>query len=213
MGAAAIPAVVGGAMGVGALASLVSTGFSIYYQMEARDQAKAQAEQNKEAAEKAAALELQQGATEAGFIRERGSRLIGTQRAGYAASGVDVSQGSALETQKETAYWTERDAQQMRLNAALKAWGYQQQGEQFSSQAAALDTSLGLGIAGSVMGGLGNTAQMAGGAYAKYQDWKIQQLKTDSDILLTGTAPNSFYDSLPKTETPPLIYPDSPIYG
>lgn len=61
--------------------------------------------------------------------------LIGTQRVSYAAQGVDVSDGSALEVQMDTAKQGEFDALTIRVNAAREAWGYNVQAEGFRLQA------------------------------------------------------------------------------
>jgi hypothetical protein len=50
--------------------------------------------------------------------------MIGSQRAAFAAGGVDVNDGSALDVQMDTARWGEVDAQTIRTNALREAWGY-----------------------------------------------------------------------------------------
>lgn len=52
---------------------------------------------------------------------------IGSQRANYAAQGVNVSTGSANEMQLETAYQAEVDILTMRNNAYRQAFGYKVQ--------------------------------------------------------------------------------------
>lgn len=51
--------------------------------------------------------------------------LIGSQRAALAAQGLDVSSGTALDLQDESAYFGELDAQTIRNNAAREAYGIQ----------------------------------------------------------------------------------------
>jgi hypothetical protein len=62
--------------------------------------------------------------------------VIGTQRAEFAAQGVDVGSGSAVDVQKDTAYQGEIDALTLRTNAAREAWGYtvEAQGETLQAQ-------------------------------------------------------------------------------
>lgn len=52
------------------------------------------------------------------------AQLKSTQRAGLAASGVDLGAGSALAEQVSTDYVTETDRNQIRLNAQREAAGY-----------------------------------------------------------------------------------------
>jgi hypothetical protein len=63
--------------------------------------------------------------------------LIGSQRAGYAGQGVDVSEGSPLDVQTDTAYQGELDALTIRTNAAREAWGFNVSAEDERMQAAA----------------------------------------------------------------------------
>jgi hypothetical protein len=64
-------------------------------------------------------------------FRTQLKQFIGTQRTSFAGQGVEVSSGSALDVQKDTAYQGELDALTIRTNAAREAWGYtvQAQGE------------------------------------------------------------------------------------
>lgn len=48
---------------------------------------------------------------------------IGAERAGFAAQGVDVGSGSALDTQVETGMFGALDEQTIRNNANREAWG------------------------------------------------------------------------------------------
>lgn len=54
-------------------------------------------------------------------------RLIGAQRASFAAGGVDPNQGNAVDVTSDTASLGELDALNIRLNAAREAWGYRNQ--------------------------------------------------------------------------------------
>lgn len=64
-----------------------------------------------------------------GRIKEKRHRtsvrgLIGSQRAAYASSGVDVSSGIAYDVQFETGQIGEADAVTIRYNAAKETWKY-----------------------------------------------------------------------------------------
>lgn len=65
------------------------------------------------------------GETEAGRYRASARGMIGAQRAGFAAQGIDLSTGSAQDVVQETHAMSELDVLQIRNNAALEAWGYE----------------------------------------------------------------------------------------
>jgi hypothetical protein len=67
---------------------------------------------------------LARGRAEESSFRTSIRGLIGTQRAGYAAQGIEVGSGSAAAMQGDTAYRGELDAQRIRSNAAREAWGF-----------------------------------------------------------------------------------------
>lgn len=67
------------------------------------------------------------GAEEESRFRSSVDSMIGTQRAGLAASGVDVGFGSAVDVQTDAKRLGELDALTIRTNAKREAWGYQVQ--------------------------------------------------------------------------------------
>jgi len=62
-------------------------------------------------------------------FRTRVRSAIGAQRAGFAAGNIDVSSGSAVDVQADTAFLGEMDALTIRTNAAREAWGFKVQAE------------------------------------------------------------------------------------
>ncbi len=66
----------------------------------------------------------QRGTEEESKFRQGVDVLIGSQRAGFAAAGVDVGFGSAVDVQADAALLGELDALTIRTNAAREAWGY-----------------------------------------------------------------------------------------
>src|SRR5690242_19657087 len=98
--------------------------------------------------------------------------MIGSQRAGLAANGVDINSGSAVDVQSTTAATGEADALTIRNNAARQAYGQQVQGLNYGNQAT-LDTAqgqwaqsaAGYQMAGSVLG----AASSVGSQWTKYQ--------------------------------------------
>lgn len=79
---------------------------------------------NAAVAEISAEQAVEQGKVEADRYREQIEGVVGAQRAGYAGQGVDVSSGSALAVQADTAAMAEMDALQLQSNAARQAWGF-----------------------------------------------------------------------------------------
>jgi len=75
-----------------------------------------------------------------GQAAEEGSRLqtaqiYGRQRAGLAASGVDLGYGSATDILASTELLGERDATTIHDNALREAWGYRTEGLDYRNQA------------------------------------------------------------------------------
>jgi len=127
-----------------AIASLVAgTTMKVAGDIKAGNAAKRAGEAQRDAAESAAQLDdynaqvadLQaKDATERGVEEESKFRMgvrgmIGTQRAGIAASNIDVGFGSAADVQADAAFLGELDSLAIRTNAAREAWGFQVQGE------------------------------------------------------------------------------------
>lgn len=82
------------------------------------------AEANAAVAEIQAADAIQRGEIEEGIHRTKVKGIIGSQRAAFAAAGVDVNSGSAVDVQADSAKFGELDALTIRTNAAREAWGY-----------------------------------------------------------------------------------------
>lgn len=91
-----------------------------------------------------------------GTLRE-GRRLKGTQRAMYAAQGIDPNSGTAAEIQDQTDYFAELDATTIRSNAAREAFGYKVQATDLRGRGQFA------GIAGSMNA---NTSLLTGGLQA-----------------------------------------------
>jgi len=122
---------------------------SAYGQIRAGQAAKRQGEAGKRAAESeaqlaeynAAVADLQaqdavaRGGQEESKFRTNVRTMIGSQRAGFAGSNVDVAYGSAVDVQTDAAFLGELDALTIRTNAAREAWGYQVQGEDLRRRA------------------------------------------------------------------------------
>jgi hypothetical protein len=91
-------------LAAGLVLSAAGTGYNIYAQQKA-------ARKEEKALEEQARQEREAATTEAQNVREKGRRLLASQRASLAASGVKLDEGGTGEAlQQETRTLTERDA-------------------------------------------------------------------------------------------------------
>lgn len=153
-------------------ATVLSTGMSVYGQMQQGKAAQAQANYQRQVAENNAILanRAADDAIERGKIAERNQRLKtealkGRQRAVMAGNGVVVDAGSALDITSDTAAFGELDALTIRSNAEREAAGFRAQGSNFTNEAnlATMSgdnarSSMYMGIGGSVLSGAGSVA-------------------------------------------------------
>lgn len=92
--------------------------------------------------------------------RIRGRREIASQRAGYAASGVSVNSGSALEMAADQAAWSEYQRQKIEYESSLESWGLRYDAA-LLRQEAANTRSDGIGNAG-LQAAIGAGKQLSG---------------------------------------------------
>lgn len=111
-------------------------------------------EGNAALAEAGKADALARGGQKAGALRMRGTQTEASQTADYAASGVDVKSGSAVDVGSSTAAVSELDAQIAKNNAMREAWGYQSQASQFRRRARYTRQEGDMALATSVLGGV-----------------------------------------------------------
>jgi hypothetical protein len=126
------------------------------------------ARNNQMVAEWNAQRALQQGQVDEQNQRSKAAALLGSQRAALASQGGDVDSGSPLDIQADTARAGEYDAQTIRNNAAVKAYGYRVQGANAGAEAnlddykaASAMGALPYGMGSSLLGG---ASKLAGGA-------------------------------------------------
>jgi hypothetical protein len=107
------------------------TAISAIGQIKAGNEAKRIGEFNAAASEARAVDALARGKEEEDRFRAGVRGLIGSQRSAFAAQGVVVSEGSAVDVQADTAYLGELDSLTVRNNAAREAWGYRVEAEEY----------------------------------------------------------------------------------
>lgn len=93
------------------------------------------AEINARILELKAARALELGDKAAKDLKTKANMIGGQQKAALAASGVVVDYGSADEIQEETELFSSLDAERIRNNATLEAFGYKFQGQNLQTQA------------------------------------------------------------------------------
>lgn len=113
---------------------------------------------------------LERGGAQESKFRSQVRGLIGSQRAGQGASGVDVNYGSTVAVQADAAALGELDALTIRNNAMREQWGYQveasdlrtkaeiarQTGEFAAEAGEAAGTTADFAAVGTLVGGAGS---------------------------------------------------------
>ena len=133
-------------VGLATASAVVTSGASLFGSLQSADAQAASAAYQAQVARNNQTI-AEQNATEAqdvGLVREQAQRqntasLIGSQRAMLAGAGLDVNSGSPLDVQSDSAKLGELNAQTIRHNAALEAYGYQTQASNFSAQSQLYD--------------------------------------------------------------------------
>lgn len=105
----------------------------------------------------------ERGAEREAAHREKVARLAGEQGVAMGASGFSVYSESFIDVKKDTAYYAELDAQNIRDNAAREAFGYDVQADNFRAEASSLRTSA---KNAKTSGYIGAFTSVLGGAYA-----------------------------------------------
>lgn len=124
----------------------------------------AMAEQNAAYKEAAAQDAEKRGAVDADRYRRQVGQLIGEQRTGFAANGIDVNSGTAAEIQDDTAAFGEFDALTIANNAAREAWGYRVGAQNDLMNGRMAQSNARSAATGSILGGVGSAfGSFAGG--------------------------------------------------
>ena len=120
--------------------------------------AKAIGRNNQILAEQAAQDAQKRGEENAMAARRKGDQVLGAQRAAQAASGLDLSVGTAAELQDQTSFFSDTDQRTARMNAAREAWSARAQGANYRAQGDAAATQGNLSAAGTLVGAAGSVA-------------------------------------------------------
>lgn len=129
------------------------TALSAVGQVKAGNASKAAAEFNAKVAEAQADDAIVRGQISEARYRQGVRVLIGSQRAGFAAQGVDVGVGSPVDLVADTAFIGELDALTIRNNAAREAWGFRMNAQSFRLGGQAAVSASRFSAASTVLGG------------------------------------------------------------
>lgn len=139
--------------------AIASTVFSTAFQMKAAsdqaDYTSQVARNNATMAEYAAQDAQRRGELEAQRVQRQTSQLVGAQRAGYAARGLDITDGTPGDVIDQTNFFGSADAATARYNAKLDAYGKRVQAQNYRGQADAAQYNGGMAMAGSFLSGAG----------------------------------------------------------
>lgn len=155
-------------MGAGAATQAVSAWSSARAQKDELEFGAKMAELNAEASERSAQQTLQAGNEQIAQTSLKYGALKSSQRAGIAASGVDLGVGNAAEVQASTDLAKEQDLQAIKVNAVRAAWGHRTQATNYRNQA-----TMARGSADAISPGMAATTSLIGSAAqmgAKYYE-------------------------------------------
>ncbi len=119
------------------------------------------------------------GAEEAGAYKRNIDKLLGTQAANTAASGIVVGVGSNADLRNETEQLAQEDIERIKNNAKLEAWGYQTQGRNLITQAGNQASALRNQGTASLLGGI---AQAGASIYGSSSDSSGKTPKLKSGV-------------------------------
>lgn len=148
-------------------AGAATAAYGVYQSSEAsKDAAKYQAavnENNAKVADYQAQDAIRRGDEEANRIARQANLMKGQQRAAQAASGLELTEGTAAELQGQTDFFSLIDQSTAKDNAQREAWGIRRQGTGFRDEASmqrakAASTNTGLAVASSLLGSSGKVA-------------------------------------------------------
>ncbi|WP_454911120.1 virion core protein, T7 gp14 family [Stutzerimonas chloritidismutans] len=109
---------------------------------------------------------MQRGGVAADEQRKTTQQVIGAQRAGFAANGIDVNTGTAGQIQNDAAALGELDALTIMNNAAREAYGYRVQAMDQRQQGKLAKYQGKMEAIGSILGGAEKGAMFAAGGGA-----------------------------------------------
>lgn len=157
------------------LAGMASSAIGSFYSAQSQKSSlqfqASMAEINARIAETNAQQAMFRGDREVGALTLKAGMLKGRQRASLAANGIDLGVGNAAEIQASTDIMKEIDANTLKSNAVMEAWGHRTQAVNARNEALmARGTANGISPGGSAAGSLlSGAGQVAGQWYSLNQ--------------------------------------------
>jgi hypothetical protein len=152
----------------------IGSAISAVSQISQAQQAKNAANYNAQIAEQQATAARQTASANADRQRRSAERQLGSMQAGYSASGVSSSEGSALDILSQSARDAELDYQTILHGGEMQARGYQNTANLERSRASNAMSSGYMSAAGTLIGGAGKAygglTSSGGGAYGPTPD-------------------------------------------
>ena len=109
------------------------------------------ARNNQKTAEFAAQDALRRGDIEAGRVQRNANSVLGSQRASFAAKGLDLHDGTPGDIMDQTNFFGKIDAESARYNGKVEAWQKQSQANNFGAQASAASSRAGSAMTESLL--------------------------------------------------------------
>ena len=106
----------------------------------------------------AAADAQRRGELDAQRVQRNTSQMVGSQRAAYAAKGLDITEGTPGDVIDQTNFFGKADAETARYNGRLDAYGKQVQAQNFNSAASAASYNGRQAVAGDLLSGASSVA-------------------------------------------------------
>jgi hypothetical protein len=156
-------------MGIAAGAMLVGGGISAAGQIRSANAGAKVARNNALMQQWQADSVMRQGVEQAAAIRAEGERTAGAARAATVANNISTSVGSMEHIGDISRMNAERDAEIIKANAALQAWGHKVEGQNALEQARINKEGAMWGAAGSILGGAGQAGLSYGSWYGSYK--------------------------------------------
>ena len=101
---------------------------------------------------------LRRGELDVQKVQRQAAQLTGTQRASFAAKGMDITEGTPGDILDQTNFFGQIDANTARYNGKVDAWQKKTQAQNFGAQASAASDRAGGAMTGSLLSGAGQVA-------------------------------------------------------
>lgn len=161
MGMSGAMIAIGGANAVSSASNAYAQGTAIKMQ---GNYEKNQLQFNAQVADLQAKDAIARGEVEARNKKKEAKQVIGSQRAGLAAQGIEVNSDTASLIQQDTAGIAAEDVQTIKNNAWREAWGYRMENLNLSSKAAFVGLSSSFNAKNTfITGGMDAARSLAGG--------------------------------------------------